>query len=152
MGHLGNTNGKKRWTRQRRKFSFTISSESRRTLDTLAARFSMPLSRVLDKLLAADFATVFELFRKKIAFADVVIRTGLPPSIVRELFAEYSAGYRAIEAPRLEKEIELERIRLARAEVVAADRERRALIQKSARLIEADASVRVARFRARGAS
>src|SRR5277367_3785215 len=130
---------RKRSNRLRKPYNFSLSNQAIATLDALATRLHLTRCRALETLLLTDHVEVFDLFRRKVSFVDIVIRTRLAPAIVRSLYREYSGGLHADEQEpaitALDKKIELEKIRLQTAEVIAASRERRATIQKSARVI-----------------
>jgi hypothetical protein len=134
--------------RLRRIHRFTLSGETAASLVALAEKFGISRSRVIDRMIRVDYSLLFGLFRDKVPFQEIVIRTGYEPGVVRAVWREWRAGFEDVEAPKVSAALELERLRLARAEVIAAGRERRALLSKSARAIEAEASVRREKIRA----
>lgn len=142
--------GKKRSNRLRKAYNFSLSNHAIATLDTLAERLHLTRCRALETLLITDHVEVFDLFRRKASFADIVIRTKLAPAIVRSLYREYTTGFAAIEpsTTELDKRIELERLRLQTAEVICAAKERRAIIAKSGVMLRAEAMVRAAKVAA----
>jgi hypothetical protein len=137
--------------RIRSAYHFTLSKAAIATLSTLSQRLNMSQSRTLETFLLADYAAIFTRFKRGEKFADIVIATGFPPMLIRELYREYQSGFDSLEAENLDKRIEIERVKLQAAEVKAAAKERIELIRKSGRIIEAEAIVRAERVRTRKA-
>jgi hypothetical protein len=124
--------------RQVRQFTLTQAVSDR--IDALAHDRGISRSDLIERLVTFDYALVFKLFAAGTKHHEVVIATGLEPELVRELFAEYRAGYnpcervpavavaQARERAAREKRIAAERLAEVRT-VEAVTRERRASTQ-----------------------
>lgn len=134
--------------RFRRNYTFTMGQEAMVSLERLAKLLDLPRSRVLERLVTIDYQTLFRAFEAKKRFSEIVIETGYAPAVVRALFVEYVAGFSPVDAStaKLEKKIELERVRQQTIELQESLRSRRAHIKKSADIIKSEAVVRAAKI------
>ena len=72
-------------------FSLSLVVEAR--IRHMARQRAVSCSRIIEDLIGGvDFVEMFQLFKDNATFADVVIQTGQPPMLVREVFADYKAG------------------------------------------------------------
>jgi hypothetical protein len=50
-------------------------------------------SRVVEDLVGGvDYVEMYQLFKMQLPFEDIVIQTGQPPMLVREIYRDYKAG------------------------------------------------------------
>jgi len=114
--------------RQVRQFTLTQAVSDR--IDQLAHDRGISRSDVIERLVTFDYTAVFKLFLSGAAHAEVVVATGLEPELVRELFAEYRAGYNPCERVAAVA-VEHARERAAREKRMAAE------VTAQARTVEA---------------
>jgi hypothetical protein len=88
-------------TRTRSKFrlicQFRLTKAVSDRIDQLAHDRGISRSDLIEHMVTFDYALVFKLFLSGAKHAEVVVATGLEPELVRELFAEYRAGYNPCE-------------------------------------------------------
>lgn len=117
---------------------FTLSQAVSDRIDELAFARRISRSDLVEALVTFDYSRIFELFKAGTPHHDVVILTGHEPSFIRELYAEFRAGYEACEA--------VPEVAVARAHESAA-RERRIAAERIAEVRLAETISRDRRHR-----
>jgi hypothetical protein len=79
--------------RLRERYTFTLSKLCVENLEQLCRVNSCTRSAAIERLIGCNYAELFTLFEAKETFAQIVIKTTLPPVTVRMAFAEYNKAF-----------------------------------------------------------
>jgi hypothetical protein len=132
-----------------RSFSLSIVVDAR--IKELARQRGLSCSKIVEDLVGGiDYAEIFAMFDEARSFSEIVRATNLPPMLVREVYADYTAGLVVppMTDPVTQREHErgkraetlrdVEREKTERARVNTAARERIAELEATVRQREAD--------------
>jgi hypothetical protein len=97
-----------------------IARETLLRIEELARQRGIRFSHVIDEAMKIDYRVIWSLFVEQRSHAEVVLATGLDPQIVRELHAQFRAGYGpVVSLPSLV--VEKTRLKAARERRIAAE-------------------------------
>lgn len=79
--------------RLRERYTFTLSTLCVENLEQICRVNACTRSAAIERLIGCNYGELFVLFEAKETFAQIVIKTGLPPVTVRRAFAEYNKAF-----------------------------------------------------------
>jgi hypothetical protein len=144
-----------------RSFSLSIVVDAR--IKELARQRGLSCSRIVEDLIGGiDYAEIFTMFDEQHTFSQIVRATNLPPMLVREVYADYTAGLKPppMEEPSVVREQErvkaasirrdAELLKTERSGLVVASRERIKQLEATVRTHEANERILKSKLEANG--